>query len=208
VGGLAPSPRLTSPQPGGPRAGPPGPTCLNRPPADFERVVDAHHAELHRFARSLAGNDDEAGDLTQETFLRYAEKGGQLRDPARVKSWLFTTLHREFTGRRRRAARFPHDDLETAEAELPAVCAGVVDALDARTVLAALDEVEETFRAPLALFYLEDYSYAEIAEILGIPAGTVMSRLSRGKARLKRLLTAAHDAAAEPARILRFPRAA
>ncbi|MFN0066316.1 MAG: RNA polymerase sigma factor [Limisphaerales bacterium] len=176
--------------------------------ADFERVVDEHYPRLYRFARSLSGGEDEAGDLTQETFLRYAEKGSQIRDPSRVKSWLFTTLHREFTSRRRRAARFPHDDLESAEAQLPAVAAEVVDALDARTVRAALDAVDEVFRAPLALFYLDDYSYAEIAAILGIPIGTVMSRLSRGKAQLKQRLTAARAGETGPVRILPFPRAA
>lgn len=178
------------------------------PTTDFERVVDDHYERLYRFARSLAGSEDEAGDLTQETFLRYAEKGSQLRDPTRVKSWLFTTLHREFTGRRRRAARFPHDELESAEARLPVVAADVVDALDSRTALAALDTVDEVFRGPLALFYLEDYSYAEIAETLGVPIGTVMSRLSRGKAQLKHRLTAACEGAAGPVRILPFPRAA
>src|SRR5262245_45660698 len=68
---------------------------------DFERLVDSHHAALYRFALSLCRNETEAGDLVQETFYLWAAKGHQLADPSKVKSWLFTTLHREFLGKRR-----------------------------------------------------------------------------------------------------------
>jgi RNA polymerase sigma-70 factor (ECF subfamily) len=174
---------------------------------DLTAVVDDHYGDVYRFALSLVHNESEASDLTQETFWRLADKGRQLRDPRKVKSWLFTTLHREFTGQRRHASRFPHADLEACDGDLPVVSPDVVEKLDGRAVLDALAQVDEVFRAPLALFYLEDYSYAEIAEVLGVPVGTIMSRLSRGKNRLKQLLA---DRVAEPegAPILRFPRRA
>ncbi len=64
----------------------------------------------------------------------------------------------------------------------------VVDQLDASIVIESLSKIEETFRIPLSLFYLEDFSYKEISETLNIPVGTVMSRLSRGKKHLRKLL--------------------
>ena len=68
-----------------------------------------------------------------------------------------------------------------------------VNALDSSIVLEALSEVGEPFRAPLTLFYLEQFSYQEIAEVLGVPIGTVMSRLSRGKAFLRQRLLAKEE---------------
>jgi RNA polymerase sigma-70 factor (ECF subfamily) len=105
-----------------------------------------------------------------------------------VKAWLFTTLHREFLGSRRRTTRFPHHDLDSVEHELPPVTPAALHELDASTVLQALAGVDEVYRAPLTLFYLEDNSYLEIAAILEVPIGTVMSRLARGKAQLRHLL--------------------
>lgn len=105
---------------------------------DFEQLVDRHYAPLFRFAFSLAKGASEASDLTQQTFYLWAAKGHQLRDRAKVKSWLFTTL----------------------------------------------SQVDEAFRAPLTLFYLEELSYKEIADVLEVPIGTVISRLSRGKVSL------------------------
>ena len=155
---------------------------------DFERLVDAHYAGLYRFALSLTHRESEACDLTQETFLVWAAKGHQLQDPSKVKSWLFTTLHRQFLEWQRRQKRFPHHELETVEFDLPKVPPGTADALDATTALHLLSRLDQTFRAPVALFYLEDYSYNEIAAILTIPLGTVKSRISRGLAQLQRLL--------------------
>ena len=64
----------------------------------FENVVNAHYEPLYRFALSLSHSEADAGDLVQQTFYRWATKGGQLRDRSKAKSWLFTTLHREFLG--------------------------------------------------------------------------------------------------------------
>src|SRR6185503_8227600 len=86
---------------------------------DFERLVDLHYAALYRFALSLTRSESDAGDLVQETFLTWAAKGHQLLEAARVKAWLFTTLHRGFLQRQRHTTRFPHFELTGAEAELP-----------------------------------------------------------------------------------------
>ena len=152
----------------------------------FEELVKAHYEALYRFALSLARAEADACDLVQQTFYRWATKGGQLRDPARVKAWLFTTLHREFLGQRRHADKFPKLEISTVdEARLTAVSAPPEQQLDGTTVMAALQRLDETYRAPLALFYLENNSYREIAEILEVPIGSVMSRISRGKALLR-----------------------
>ena len=155
--------------------------------ADFQQLVDRQYAPLFRFALSLARSETDAADLTQQTFFLWASKGDQLRDRSKAKSWLFTTLYREFLGRRRHEVRFPKVELDDAREDEIAISPNI-NALDAATVSQALREVEEPFRAPLTLFYLKQFSYEEIADVLDVPIGTVMSRLSRGKALLRRRL--------------------
>jgi RNA polymerase sigma-70 factor (ECF subfamily) len=152
---------------------------------DFEDIVDRFYPMLYRFALSLARNEADACDLTQQTFSTWAEKGHLLRDASKVKSWLFTTLYREFISNRRREMRWPKEELSEVENELPVALPETVDCLESAQVMDALHSIDETFRAPLVLFYLEENSYEEIAQILEIPVGTVMSRLSRGKQKLQ-----------------------
>ena len=160
---------------------------------DFEQLVDRYYAALYRFALSLAKNGAEASDLTQETFYMWASKGHQLRDTSKVKSWLFTTLYRAFLTTYRHSTKFPHVELEDAAAEMPTVAPSILADLDGTTVVEALAQVDEIFRAPLTLFYLEELSYKEIADTLEVPIGTVMSRLSRGKAQLRECLLVAGE---------------
>jgi len=161
---------------------------------DFETVVRRYHRDLYHFAFSLAGNEADASDLMQQTFYIWASKGGQLRDPASAKRWLFTTLHREFLQTLRRRNRFQEYPLEEVCAELPEVASDVVARLDGATVLELLSRLEERYRAPLALYYMEDYSYLEIGALLEIPLGTVQSRIARGKAHLLEMLTSGSKA--------------
>lgn len=155
----------------------------------FENVVNAHYELLYRFALSLARNEADAGDLVQQTFCRWATHGGQLRDKSKAKSWLFTTLHREFLGQRRHEDKFPKVEIAGVdETELAAKAVSVENQMDGAGVMAALKTLDETHRAPLALFYLEEHSYRDIAEILEIPIGTVMSRISRGKELLRKIV--------------------
>ena len=156
---------------------------------DFESLVASYYEPLYQFAFSLARDEADACDLTQQTFCIWAAKGHQLRDVSKVKTWLFTTLHREFLGSRRRQTRFPHVELEFAAAELPVVSPASVNRLDTAQVLNSLARLDEIYQAPVALFYLQDCSYNEIADILGVPLGTVKSRLTRGLGRLHQLLT-------------------
>jgi RNA polymerase sigma-70 factor (ECF subfamily) len=155
----------------------------------FTQLVDAHYTPLYRFALSLTRNSSDAGDLTQQTFFIWAKQGHALRDAGKAKSWLFTTLYREFLRGRRRADRVTAlEDLGPVEADPAAPEVDVVTGMDAGLVVEALQEVDEVYRAPLTLFYMQELSYREIADLLEAPIGTVMSRLSRGKAQLRAAL--------------------
>ena len=160
---------------------------MQPPPKNFESVVDTYYRDLFRFAISLTNNEADAVDLTQSAFLKYATKGHTLRDLTKVKSWLFRTLKNEFIDQRRRANRFQHVEIDTtAETEQftsspPSPMSGI----DTQSALDALQSLDEKFRIPLTLFYIEDLSYKEIATAMEIPTGTVMSRLARGKEHLR-----------------------
>src|SRR4249920_930212 len=132
------------------------------PGLNFESVVAHFYEPLYQFAFGLTRAEADACDLTQQTFYVWATKGHQLRDSDKVKTWLFTTLHRQFLESRRRQVRFPHQELEASEIELPVVQPNAISQLDAAQVLASLARVDENFQAPVALFYLQDYSYKEI----------------------------------------------
>ncbi len=163
--------------------------------ADFERLVSEFYAPLYRFALGLTRRESDAADLTQQTFYVWAAKGHQLRDPSKVKTWLFTSLYRAYLATRREQERFAanEQDIALASTHLPR---SVMSQLDGATAQQALLNLAENYRAPLTLFYLQELSYREIAEILDIPIGTVMSRISRGKAELRQLLQAASNPAA------------
>ena len=152
----------------------------------FTQLVDAQYVPLYRFALSLTKSSSDACDLTQQTFFIWARKGEQLRDTSKAKSWLFTTLYREFLRGRRRAEHVTAlEDLGPVDADPPAPEVDIVTGMDASLAVEALQEVDEVYRAPLTLFYMEELSYREIADTLEVPIGTVMSRLSRGKAQLR-----------------------
>ena len=155
---------------------------------DVEWLVNQHYAALYRFALSLSGHESDACDLVQETFYLLAKKGHQVNDPSRVRSWLFTSLYRLFTNQRRRLVKFPQNELSEVEALLPEVPPQPPTRVDWETLSQCLARIDEIFRAPIALFYLEDSSYNEIAEILQIPLGTVKSRIARGIATLQTMM--------------------
>jgi RNA polymerase sigma-70 factor (ECF subfamily) len=161
---------------------------------DFNNLVAHYYEPLYRFAFSLARDESDACDLVQQAFYIWAAKGHQLRDASKVKTWLFTTLHREFLESKRRQIRFQHVELDSVVDELPLAPPLPSNRLDTAHVVEALTLMNETYRAPVTLFYLQDCSYNEIAEILQVPLGTVKSRLSRGLAQLQQLL--ARDIAA------------
>lgn len=160
---------------------------------NVDQLVTQFYHDVWRFALSLSGNSTDTADLTQQTFYRLQIKGDQIRDPRKAKGWLLSTLYHEHLKGRRRQARFPLLELSEVENELPPLTPGEVENMEVETVFAAVQRLDNNLRIPLCLFYLEEMSYQEIAALLEVPIGTVMSRLFRAKRLLRRLLGAERE---------------
>jgi RNA polymerase sigma-70 factor, ECF subfamily len=160
----------------------------------FNDMATQHLDALYRTALRLTGRPADAEDLVQETYLRAWRSLHTYRLGTNPKAWLFRILHNAHIDRFRASARTVPtvDELEgqdpafvVTETPETLVMGGLMDA----EVRQALMEIPEVFRACLILADLEGFSYQEIADILGIPRGTVMSRLFRGRRAMRRLLT-------------------
>ncbi|HVO09885.1 MAG TPA: sigma-70 family RNA polymerase sigma factor [Vicinamibacteria bacterium] len=147
-----------------------------------------HARSLYGTALRLTRNPQDAEDLLQETLLRAYRGFASYRPGTNVRAWLFTILHRVRTDVLRKRGRSPQTT-ELAD-DGPAVNPEHESRLTAgnEDVQRALAEVPEVFRSALVLRDIEEFSYEEIAGILGVPVGTVMSRIHRGRAHLRRLL--------------------
>lgn len=160
----------------------------------FDAIVNEHYEPLYRFALSLTREESDACDLTQQTFYIWASKGHQIHDVTKSKTWLFTTLYRTFLVAKRRQRRFPNSELDNEAAEnLPSNSPEPAAQADVCQVLPALAKLDEVYQAAVALYYLDDCSYKEIAAILEVPIGTVKSRIARGIAQLREILDGNHS---------------
>ena len=163
----------------------------------------SHIDALYRMALRLTGNAPDAEDLVQETYLRAFRSLHQFRPGTNLRAWLFRILMNSFINEYRRQSRRPAntslEDLDEfslyhqmLESDFqPSVAQPeqeVLARLSEESVLEALDELPVEFRQVVLLADVEGFSYKEIAEVLRIPIGTVMSRLHRGRRRLQRLL--------------------
>ncbi|HWB05215.1 MAG TPA: RNA polymerase sigma factor [Verrucomicrobiales bacterium] len=164
----------------------------------FENLVSEHYESLFRYAVSLTRSESDGRDLTQQTFFVWAKKGHQLRDVTKVKTWLFTTLHRNYLQVRRRQNRFAGNEWQELTRESEAA-PELPDPVDCSMVLPALAKLDKVYRSAVELFYLDQCSYRDIAAILEVPVGTVKSRIARGIQKLRRILTASGEADAAPA---------
>lgn len=146
---------------------------------------------LRRYARALAGNRDDADDLVQDTLERALAKSALWRGVADMRAWLFGMMHNlHVDGVRRPRLHTVILDDETPEVPVAATQGERLAVLDLQAALARLP-VEQ--REIMLLVALEDMSYAEVAQTLGIPIGSVMSRLSRGRERLRALMAGQPD---------------
>lgn len=155
--------------------------------------LERHIPALRRYAWVLTRGSEEADDLVQDCLERALARGTSYRGSGELKAWLLSILHNLFISGRRRAALRAHPSLEPAME--PPVAGGQEAQVEMRQVLAALDALPEEQRAVLVLVGVEDLSYEEAARALGVPIGTVMSRLSRGRERLRQLLAGGAGAA-------------
>jgi RNA polymerase sigma-70 factor (ECF subfamily) len=151
---------------------------------EAERLVELI-PRLRRYARALAGDRASADDLVQDTLERAWSKLHLYRRGTDLRAWLFTVMHNVHVNRVR-AAR-PTDPLDEGLPEL-ATRASQGDALTVRDLDRALARLPEEQRAVLLLVALEDMSYEETAQTLAIPIGTVMSRLSRAREKLRAMM--------------------
>ena len=164
---------------------PPSSNPLAKSPPTFEQIVADCYDDVYRFALSLAGQECDAVDLTQSAFLKFARKGTSIRESKKAKSWLFSVLRNEFIDHKRRNTRFPTTELDpTLHSPTPSAAS----ISDGQAALRILSTLPQPYRETLALYYLQGHTYPEIASILKIPVGTVMSRLSRGKSLLRKHL--------------------
>jgi RNA polymerase sigma-70 factor (ECF subfamily) len=152
---------------------------------------------LYNVAFRYAGNRYDAEDLVQETLYTAYHKFHQLRDSQKFKSWMFTILRNHFLKWQRKKAPVQADEFENgidylSQLESVSLRQGAASVyerkIEAETVQSILDKLPEKYKAVLILYYMEDSSYQEIAEMLGVPIGTVMSRLSRAKQIMKKAL--------------------
>lgn len=150
-------------------------------------MVDEHYRAVFGYAYRLSGSVIESEDLTQQTFMLAQVNLAQLREPRAARGWLYTIVRNEFLRRRPPTSSIPLDDApELASTESDP---GWLDGeLTSDRLQAVIQELPMEFRVPLLMFYFEDRSYRDIADQLELPLGTVMSRLSRAKAQLRRKL--------------------
>lgn len=155
-------------------------------PSDDE-LIEAQIPALRRYAHALTRDRTSADDLVQDCLERALTHWHHRRDAEALRPWLFSILRNGYLnsirGERRRGLALALDDV--AE---PAVAPEQGDGLAVGDILAALDRLPEEQRSLVLLVGVEEFSYAEAAEALAIPQGTVMSRLSRARRRLRALL--------------------
>jgi RNA polymerase sigma-70 factor, ECF subfamily len=151
---------------------------------DISRLVDEFYQAVYRYAYRLSGNLADAEDLTQKVFLAAHGNLDGLRSIENAKSWLFAILRNSFFRENRRRRPRNETDLELNLAHHPLVIPAVAE-IDSQGLQDALNQLPETARLMLVMFYFEECSYREIAEKLDLPLGTVMSRLARAKALLR-----------------------
>lgn len=154
---------------------------------------------LRRFARWLTRDPSSADDLVQSTLERSLSRWNSRRDDTALRPWLFAIAYRQFLDGKRRAHRQARM-LERLRGSTPTEQPSLEREVIAQSVVQALDQLPEAQRHLLLWVSVEGLSYREVADLLEIPIGTVMSRLSRARAALRRL----SDGDASPAPALRI----
>ena len=157
----------------------------------FRDLIQRHHAIAYAAVRSVLGDRDEVQDVMQMVYLKAYQGLASFRGAARFSTWLYQIARREaldVSSKRR---------IETVDVETVDIAAGGHQAADAATherserewIASALAELDEAYRTAIEVRYMAEKSYEEIAEIMGLPAGTVKTYVHRGKAEMKKILS-------------------
>jgi RNA polymerase sigma factor (sigma-70 family) len=154
---------------------------------DADALLEPLIPALRRYAYALVRDHDRADDLVQDTLERALSRWSLRRPDGDLRAWLFAILRNlHVSALRQGRRRGQHVDLDKATPA--ATTAPQETSLEVQDVLAALDQLPEEQKSLLLLIGVEDFSYDDAARILGVPTGTVMSRLSRGRQRLRSIL--------------------
>ncbi len=157
----------------------------------FERCIDEHHASMYRVAFRLCGCSNTASDLVQEAYFQAWRGLNELQDTQRMRAWLFAILRNQYYKRHRTDRRMEHLTPQT-ENEFEWATSRHDDAqrnIDERELVQfALDQLDDDYKFPLLLSVMEELKVNEVAEVLEIPAGTVMTRLHRGRKKMKAII--------------------
>jgi len=147
----------------------------------FGVELEVHIASLRRYARSLLRNRVDADDLVQEALARAVSRADSFQAGTNLRAWLFTILHNVHVNQiRSRASRPDEVPVDAVEHRLTTP-ARQEERVEVREMMRLVDELPEEQRQVLMLVALEGLKYEEVAEVLGVPIGTVMSRLSRAR---------------------------
>ena len=158
----------------------------------FAECVLGCHASLYRYARSLCGEPSEAEELLQETYKRAlaAKRKPVVADADEIRPWIFTIMRNVWRNERRRISRSQQTLFDDGIAFVSSESAELALSrkLLVSEVRAAVDSLPAQWREVIVMRDLEDFSYSQIASVLGCPLGTVMSRLARARAALRQVL--------------------
>jgi len=162
-------------------------TDVDQPLEGFEQLAMPQFDSLYNFARWLAQNSNDAEDLVQETYLKALRSFGSFRQGTNFRAWMFRILKNTFLSSRSRLDRRMTVEIDSDDncPALPATSATpeslLIDSSTNKAVQCAIEQLPVIFREVILLRDVEGASYREIAEILSIPIGTVMSRLARAR---------------------------
>ena len=166
----------------------------------FEALLAGHLPQVRRFARAFSGSDTDADDLAQEALLKVYRSLKLFRYQAAFSTWLYAVVRNVFLDvarSRGQRERQREDPLQPEHAQVAGESVAADERIDReqerRRLWDALRQVPEEFRSALVLFDIEGRTYDEVAAIEGVPIGTVKSRLSRGRAHLRRILGEPED---------------
>src|SRR5438105_1921320 len=166
---------------------------LREPMNDFARLLEAEIPRLRRYARALTRDVSRADDLVQSCLTRAVAKQHLWQPGTDLRAWLFTILHNQHVNDVRRSVREGVNVAVEEMAPVLTVQSNAIAALQLRDLESAIGKLPQEQRQVILLVGLEGMRYEEVAAILGVPVGTVRSRLSRGRDQLRRLMDMADE---------------